>query len=105
MKDPILLWVVIILTIILSAYLGYIVARAGKRRIKRCVHFTVTAHTGDVYRGKYYFRGIMPEHEIKAAIQENFNVRGFYTEFISLIHVAHFDFPTDNKNKFVIDNP
>ena len=99
-------WLLIAITIILAAFIGYKLAMGSNRKtkIKRCVHFSASTPTGRLFTGKYYFRGHKPEHEIRAEIQHRLNARGYYlAEHIDLIHIANFDWP--DKFDFVLSHP
>ena len=96
-------WLLIAITIVGVALLGYYMAKRSSRKIKRCVHFTASSQY-NVITGKYYFRGIKPEHEIRAQIQEELNMRGYYVyNFISIVHIANFIWP--KHYNFIVNPP
>lgn len=97
-------WTLITLAIILAAFIGYKLAQRSNRKLQRCVHFTASTPTGRLITGKYYFKGNnVPEHEIKAVIQDQLNMRRWIIEHITLVHIASFKW-NPKSSWFVIDS-
>lgn len=91
---------VLLILAALCFLIHYLTTRSNTK-IKRCVHFTAYVRQGATgivkhISGKYYFKGISHEHEIRAKLIVRLYNQGYYLEdenFVALVHIAKFTWP------------